>query len=78
VRWPIHLLPGLDATNGRAELAIRFGVILRKVCGGNRPWAGAQAVLLSVWRSCWQQGRNAIDLLSRWLRGQQVRLRRPP
>ena len=28
--------PGLDATNWRAELAIRFGVILRKVWGGNR------------------------------------------
>jgi hypothetical protein len=26
--------PGLDATNWRAELAIRFGVILRKVWGG--------------------------------------------
>ncbi|HLN29596.1 MAG TPA: hypothetical protein VK395_17745 [Gemmataceae bacterium] len=24
--------PGLDATDWRAELAIRFGVILRKVC----------------------------------------------
>ena len=32
--------PGLDATNWRAELAIRFGVILRKVWGGNRTWAG--------------------------------------
>jgi hypothetical protein len=28
--------PGPDATNWRAELAIRFGVILRKVCGGSR------------------------------------------
>jgi transposase len=28
--------PGLDATNWRAELAIRFGVILRKVWGGSR------------------------------------------
>ena len=28
--------PGLDATNWRAELAIRFGVILRNVWGGNR------------------------------------------
>ena len=32
--------PGLDATNWRAELAIRFGVILRKVWGGNRTRAG--------------------------------------
>ena len=29
--------PGLDATNWRAELAIRFGVILRKVWGGTGP-----------------------------------------
>jgi transposase len=35
--------PGLDATNWRAELAIRFGVILRKVWGGSRTWAGARA-----------------------------------
>src|SRR5262249_56712964 len=55
--------PGLDATNWRAELAIRFGVILRKVWGGSRTWAGAraQAVLMSVWRTCWQQGGSALD-----------------
>jgi hypothetical protein len=40
--------PGLDATNWRAELAIRFGVILRKVWGGSRarPGARAQSVLI--------------------------------
>jgi hypothetical protein len=44
--------PGLDATNWPAEWAIRFGVILRKVWGGNRTWAGAraQAVLMAVWQ----------------------------
>src|SRR5215467_6053777 len=58
--------PGLDATNWRAELAIRFGVILRKVWGGSRTWTGAraQSVLMSVWRTCWQQGRSALDFLS--------------
>jgi transposase len=63
--------PGLDATNWRAELAIRFGVILRKVWGGSRTWVGAraQAVLMSVWRTCWQQGRSALDFLSQLLRG---------
>jgi transposase len=63
--------PGLDATNWRAELAIRFGVILRKVWGGNRTWAGAraQAVLMSLWRTCWQQGCCALDVLSQLLRG---------
>jgi transposase len=61
----------LDATNWRAELAIRFGVILRKVWGGSRTWAGAraQSVLMSVWRTCWQQGRSAVDFLSQLLRG---------
>jgi transposase len=63
--------PGLDATNWRAELAIRFGVILRKVWCGNCTWAGAraQSVLMSVWRTCWQQGRSALDFLSQVLRG---------
>jgi transposase len=72
--------PGMDATNWRAELAIRFGVILRKVWGGSRTWAGAraQAVLMSVWRTCWQQGRSALDFLSQLLRGQPVALAQPP
>ena len=71
-----HLLtflsePGLDATNWRAELAIRFGVLLRKVWGGSRTWPGAraQSVLMSVWRTCWQQARPAVDFLSQLRRG---------
>jgi transposase len=72
--------PGLDATNWRAELAIRFGVILRKVWGGNRTWVGAraQSVLMSVWRTCWQQGRSALDFLSQLLQGTPVPLALPP
>src|SRR5262245_31260967 len=72
--------PGLDATNWRAELAIRFGVILRKVWGGSRTWAGAraQSVLMSVWRTCWQQGRSALDFLSQLLRAVPVTLALPP
>ena len=72
--------PGLDATNWRAELAIRFGVILRKVWGGSRTWVGAraQSVLMSVWRTCWQQGRSALDLLSQLIRGTPVALALPP
>lgn len=72
--------PGLDATNWRAELAIRFGVILRKVWGGNRTWLGAraQSVLMSVWRTCWQQGQSALDFLSQLLRGRPVALALPP
>jgi transposase len=62
--------PGVDATNWRGELAMRFGVILRKVWGGNRTWIGAraQAVLMSVWRTCWQRGQNAVTILSQLLR----------
>jgi transposase len=72
--------PGLDATNWRAELAIRFGVLLRKVWGGSRTWAGAraQSVQMSVWRTCWQQGRSAPDFLSQLLRGAPVALAWPP
>ena len=68
--------PGLDATNWRAELAIRFGVILRKVWGGSRTWVGAraQSVLMSVWRTCWQQGRSALNFLSQLLRGEPLAL----
>jgi transposase len=72
--------PGLDATNWRAELAIRFGVILRKVWGGSRTWTGAraQSVLMSVWRTCWQQGRSTLDFLSQLLRGNLKALVVPP
>jgi transposase len=73
-------VPGLDATNWRAELAMRFGVILRKVWGGNRTWAGAeaQAVLMSVWRTCWQRRVNALDFLSERLRRRAIPIALPP
>jgi len=73
-------VPGLDATNWRAEQAMRFGVILRKVWGGNRTWAGAkaQAVLMSVWRTCWQRGAVALDWLSQRLRDRRLPLPLPP
>ncbi|HXG23649.1 MAG TPA: transposase [Chthonomonadales bacterium] len=72
--------PAIEATNWLAEHAIRFGVILRKVWGGNRTWAGAraQAVLMSLWRTCWQPARNALDTLSQLLRGQPVLVAQPP
>src|SRR5262249_49909710 len=72
--------PGLDATNWRAGLAIRFGVILRDGWGGGRPSGGAraQAVRLAVWGTCWQQGRSAMDFLSQLLRGMQAPLAVPP
>jgi hypothetical protein len=68
-----------SATNWRAELPIRFGVILRKVWGGSRTWVGTwpQAVLMSVWRTCWQQGRSALDFRSQLLRGMPAPLALP-
>jgi transposase len=58
--------PGLDATNWRAEQAIRPAVVNRKVWGGNRTWLGAhaQAILLSVLATCRQLSRDALDFLS--------------
>src|SRR6266516_730620 len=62
--------PGLDATNHAAERAIRGMVIARKVWGGNRTWAGArtQQILVSVLRTCWQQGKDAFVRLVSLLR----------
>jgi transposase len=53
---------GLDATNNAAERAIRGMVIARKVWGGNRTWEGAhkQQILVSVLRTCRQQGKDAF------------------
>jgi transposase len=65
--------PGLDATNHAAERAIRGMVIARKVWGGNRTWEGArtQQVLVSVLRTCRQQGKEAFALLVSLLRAPQ-------
>lgn len=62
--------PWVDATNWRAEQAIRPAVVNRKVWGGNRTWKGAQAqgVLSSVLRTCWQQQFSAVDFVSQSLR----------
>jgi hypothetical protein len=42
----------------------------------SRTWAGAraQSVLMSVWRTYWQQGRSALEFLSQLLRGTPVAL----
>jgi len=57
--------PNLDATNWRAEQAIRPAVVTRKVWGGNRTESGAktQQILTSVLRTCHQQHLPAQDLL---------------
>jgi transposase len=66
--------PGLDATNNAAERAIRGMVIARKVWGGNRTWEGArtQQLLVSVLRTCWQQGKDAFTRCVRLLRARRA------
>jgi transposase len=61
--------PGLDATNWRAEQAIRPMVVTRKVWGGNRTPAGArtQQRLLSLLQTCRQQHRPASPFLMQLL-----------
>ena len=60
---------GVDATNWRAEQAIRPAVVNRKVWGGNRTDAGAraQAVLTSVLRTATLRGTDSMRFLSRLL-----------
>jgi len=58
--------PTLDATNWRAEHALRPAVVTRKTCGGgNRTARGAQSqqVLASVLRTADQRGIDATDVL---------------
>ena len=69
--WFVFLeKPWVDATNWRAEQAIRPAVVNRKVWGGNRTEDGAKAqgVLMSVLRTCWQAGRSALDFVSQTVR----------
>jgi transposase len=63
--------PDLDATNWRAEQAIRPAVITRKVCGGgNRSRRGAdtQQVLASILRTAHQRGLDSDDVITTLLR----------
>ena len=62
--------PSLDATNWRAEQAIRPAVVIRKVCGGNRTRHGAdtQQVLASVVRTARQRGLDLPPLITAMLR----------
>lgn len=60
---------GLDATNWRAELALRFAVVNRKVWGGNRTPRGAvaQGVLQTILKTAQLRGLDAMTLLCRML-----------
>ena len=62
--------PSLDATNWRAEQAIRPAVVIRKVCGGNRTRHGAdtQQVLASVVRTARQRDLDLPPLIAAMLR----------
>jgi transposase len=65
--WIFNYLrhPGMDATNWRGEQAIRFGVVNRKVWGGNRTWQGAaiQSTLMSVIQTCALRSLSPIRFL---------------
>ena len=62
--------PAIDATNWRAEHAIRPAVVMRKVCGGNRNARGAQTqqVLASVLRTAHLRGLDPSPILVTLLR----------
>lgn len=82
IRFALHLLNNrdaillflyrsdIDATNFRAEQAIRPAVINRKTSGGNRTPAGAtaQAVLMSILRTCRQRSLNALSIFTEIMR----------
>jgi transposase len=57
--------PGLEATNHRAERAVRALIGARKNWGGNRTWKGAraQSVLTSLIQTGKQQGKDPFQLL---------------
>ena len=62
--------PDVDATNWRAEHAIRPAVVNRKICGGNRTPHGArtQQILASVVRTARQRHVDLNDLFTTLLR----------
>jgi transposase len=62
--------PGAEATNNRAERAIRPAVMARRLCGGSRTGNGArtQQILMSVLRTCRQQGKDSFRLIVDLLR----------
>lgn len=71
-QWFMFLLdPTIPATNYRGEQAIRPAVVNRKVWGGNRTAAGAQAqaITMSVLQTCRQQALDAFTYISQTLRG---------
>ena len=68
--------PGLEATNWRAEQAIRPMVVARKVWGGNRTARGAQtqSILVSLLQTCRQPLQPASPLIQSLLRSSQPKV----
>lgn len=66
--------PAIDATNWRAEHAIRPAVVTRQVCGGKRTAHGAetQPVLASVLRTLDQRGLDPADVFTPLLHARQA------
>lgn len=64
--WSFLFDVSIDATNWRAEQALRPIIVTRKVCGGNRSWHGAesQQILASVIRTTSQRQLNPHDVLA--------------
>jgi transposase len=70
--WGVFLVdPEVDATNSRAEQALRGPIVNRKVWGGNRTPAGAetQSILCSVLETCRRQFLPVLDFLNQAIRG---------
>jgi len=61
---------GIDATNYRAEQALRPAVVNRKVWGGNRTETGAaaQSILITVLFTAMRMKRDGMQFMSRVLR----------
>jgi transposase len=68
--------PTIDATNWRAEQALRPAVVNRKVSGGNRTWLGAQTqqVLATLFRTSRQRGLDPLSVLGDLLRDRLPRI----
>jgi hypothetical protein len=62
----------VDGTNNAAERALRPAVVMRKITGGSRSAAGADAwaILASVMRTAEQQGRNVVETIKTLLQAE--------
>jgi len=70
--WGVFLVDrDVDATNFRAEQALRGPIVNRKVWGGNRTSAGAaaQSILCSVLETCRQHFLPVMDFINQTIRG---------